>query len=195
MTHFVCISGHAQNGKDTSAVMFKNELEAKGYSTLIVHYADLLKYMCKTFFGWNGEKDEYGRTLLQKVGTDCIRQKEPDYWVDFVTKIVSLFPDEWDYIIVPDARFPNELTRIMEAGFPLTHIRVVRNEFISPLTDEQKRHPSETALDNTEPDYWLFNRGLEQLREDVEELCEVITARPESEYVQMTIFDVLEESV
>ena len=55
-----------------------------GYSTLIVHYADLLKYMCKTFFGWNGEKDEFGRSLLQRVGTDCIRNVEPDYWVDFV---------------------------------------------------------------------------------------------------------------
>jgi len=195
MTHFVCISGHAQNGKDTSAVIFKNELEAMGYSTLIVHYADLLKYMCKTFFGWNGEKDEFGRSLLQRVGTDCIRNVEPDYWVDFVTKVVSLFPNEWDYIIVPDARFPNELSRIADAGFPSTHIRVVRNEFVSPLTEEQKKHPSETALDGTEPDYWLYNRTLEQLEADVRALCEVITSKKYPEYVQLSIFDDSEETV
>ncbi len=41
-----------------------------GYKVLIAHYADLVKYVAKTFFEWNGEKDEYGRSLLQHIGTE-----------------------------------------------------------------------------------------------------------------------------
>ena len=60
MRNFICISGKAQNGKDTSAEIFKNELVIRGHSVLVIHQADLLKYICKAFFNWNGEKDEAG---------------------------------------------------------------------------------------------------------------------------------------
>ena len=78
------ISGHAQNGKDTVASMIGNDLKKHGYRVLITHYGDLVKYICKTFFNWNGKKDDYGRTILQYVGTDIIRHAEPDYWVEFI---------------------------------------------------------------------------------------------------------------
>ena len=83
MTYFICVSGLARHGKDTSAEIIKKILEERGYSVLIAHYGDLLKFICKNFFGWNGEKDTDGRTLLQQVGTNCIRKQNPDYWVDF----------------------------------------------------------------------------------------------------------------
>lgn len=66
----VCISGKAQHGKDTTAKLLEEILEAQGNRVLIAHYGDLVKYVCKTFFGWDGKKDEKGRTLLQRVGTD-----------------------------------------------------------------------------------------------------------------------------
>ena len=80
----VCISGKAQHGKDTTASMIKECLEQRGERVMIVHYADLLKYICRTFFDWDGNKDERGRHILQYVGTDVIRKKSPNYWVDFV---------------------------------------------------------------------------------------------------------------
>ena len=48
----ITISGKAQNGKDTTAGLLKAALEADGYKVLITHYADLLKYICKQFFGY-----------------------------------------------------------------------------------------------------------------------------------------------
>lgn len=161
------ISGHAQNGKDTTGAMLKDCFERAGKKVLIVHYADLLKFICKTFFGWNGEKDEAGRTLLQHVGTDVIRKKTPDLWVNFVIYILSAF-DAWDCVIIPDARFPNEIHNLITAGFDVTHIRVIRGGFDNGLTEEQKNHPSETALDFYPADYCLHNNGgLEDLREEV----------------------------
>lgn len=165
MTRFICISGKAQHGKDTTANILLEGLQAKGKKVLIVHYADLLKFICKSWFNWNGEKDDVGRTLLQRVGTDVVRIKEPDFWVDFVLRIVELFPEEWEYIIIPDTRFPNELYKIRNSGYPMTHVRVLRNKFESSLTAEQQNHISEVALDNEEPDMWIMNDGsIEDLR-------------------------------
>lgn len=164
----IAISGKAQNGKDTTAGYLKCALESDGYRVLVTHYADLLKYMCKQYFGWDGQKNDAGRQILQYVGTDVIRNKRPDFWVDFVISVIDLFPDEWDYVLIPDCRFPNEIERLKSSGLDTTHIRVRRSNFISPLTAEQQMHPSETALDNVEPDYYIENKGsLNELKETV----------------------------
>ena len=164
----ICISGKAQHGKDTTADVLKETLEAQNKSVLVAHYGDLLKYICRSFFGWNGEKDEYGRTLLQRVGTDVIRKQQEDYWVRFISDILKFFPDEWDYVLIPDSRFPNEIDYLKDAGLDVIHIRVRRDGFNSPLTEEQQNHPSETALDFVEPDYILLNDGtLRDLKKQI----------------------------
>lgn len=175
MTHFILCSGLARSGKDTTAEIIRDNLEAKGYKVLITHYADLLKFICRNYFGWNGEKDEAGRTMLQYVGTDCVRNQNPDYWVDFVANFVRMFPNKWNFVIVSDVRFPNEIDRITDAGFTATHIRIVRPNFVSPLSEKQQQHPSETSLDNAQYDYLLINDGnLETLKQKVIKLTETL---------------------
>ena len=171
----VCISGKAQHGKDTTAGYLKESLEAGGKKVLIAHYGDLVKYICKTFFDWDGVKDEKGRTLLQKVGTDRIRACEPDYWVSFVEGIIRFFPTEWDYILIPDCRFPNEIDYLKERGYDVVHLRVVRENFVSPLTEEQQNHISETALDDYKAvDWFVPNRDdLETLRRFLDILAKI----------------------
>lgn len=164
----ILISGKAQSGKDLSANILKEIMEKDNKKVLIAHYADLLKYITKTFFGWNGEKDDKGRTILQKVGTDVIRKIEPDYWVDFISGFLKLFPNEWDYVLVPDARFPNEIDKMKYDGWDVFSIRVNRIDFESDLTEEQKSHISETALDDFTFDYYINSKsGIESLRKEV----------------------------
>ena len=178
MRNFICISGKAQNGKDTSAEIFKNELVIRGHSVLVIHQADLLKYICKAFFNRNGEKDEAGRTLLQQVGTNVIRKVEPDFWVDFIAKVTGFFKDTWDYIIIPDTRFPNELEKLKADDANVFHVRVIRKDFKSPLTEEQQRHPSETALDGIESDFTLLNdKGIDDLYGGVVGILDAIEQR------------------
>ena len=165
----ILISGHAQNGKDTCANLLRQILTHNGNRVLVCHYGDLVKYVCAAFFGWNGLKDRNGRTLLQHIGTDVIREQQPDYWVNFIIDMLSFFEDEWDYVLIPDTRFPNEVERIKER-FDTIHVRIKRNYFISPLSAEQQTHLSETALDNYTPDILICNDGnLEDLREKIEE--------------------------
>ena len=167
-TKVVCISGHARSGKDTVAKILHDQLVKDNTEVLITHYADLLKYICKTFFNWNGKKDEQGRTLLQYVGTEVIREKHPDFWVDFIATILKDFGVRWDVVIIPDTRFPNEISRLREYGFDVVHLRIDRLNFSSPLTEEQLKHPSETALDNVKPDYLITNDGgLNNLKDKV----------------------------
>lgn len=163
----ICISGKARHGKDTTAGYLKGFFEEKDRKVLIAHYGDLVKYICKTFFDWDGNKDEAGRTLLQYIGTDVIREQEPDYWVGFIESVLSFFSHKWDYVLIPDCRFPNEIEYLKDMGHDVIHIRVVRNSpgFVSPLTEEQQKHISETALDGYPVDYYVGNfNDLDDLR-------------------------------
>lgn len=164
----VLISGKAQNGKDTVADFLHKALVNDGKRVLVTHYADLLKYICTNYFGWDGNKDARGRQMLQYVGTDVIRKQNPTLWVDFVSMLLKYFHENWEYVIIPDCRFPNEVTTMVENGFDTVHLRVVRKNFKSPLTEEQQQHPSEIALDNVEPDYFIYNDGtLGELEENI----------------------------
>lgn len=166
----ILISAKAQHGKDTSALILKEIYEAKNKRVLITHYADLLKYICRTFFNWNGEKDDYGRTLLQQVGTNTVCAKQPDFWVDFIISILNLFKDSWDVVIIPDCRFVNEIEK-MRTNFDTTLIRIVRPDFDNGLSEIQKQHLSETALDNFEFDHIVYNTGsLEDLKNKLSKL-------------------------
>lgn len=155
----ICISGKARHGKDITATYLSEALETRGYKVLIAHYGDLVKYVCRTFFKWDGEKNEAGRTLLQYVGTDVIRKQDENFWVDFIKDILKFFPDEWDYVLIPDCRFPNEIDVIKNEFADAIHVRVYRPDCESPLTPEQQAHISETALDDTIPDYLIYNTG------------------------------------
>ncbi len=86
--------------------------------------------------------------------------KQPNYWVDFIGQIISLFDDSglWDYVIIPDCRFPNEVIVLSEDyDIDVWGVRVVRNNFESSLTEAQKNHPSEIAMD----DFGKFDAILE----------------------------------
>lgn len=154
-----CISGKAGHGKDTLACVMRNLFTHEGQRVLVTHYADVLKWLCASFFGWNGVKDEGGRALLQHVGTDIIRKQRPDFWVSFIADILSLLHDSWDIVIIPDCRFPNEIEYLVDKGFDVTHIRIVRTNFASTLTVEAQAHPSETALDGYPSDVTVVNDG------------------------------------
>ena len=171
----ILLSGKAQSGKDYIANIIKQQLEENGNKVLVTHYADLLKYILKTFFNWDGKKDKKGRDLLQRVGTDVIRKKMPDYWVNFISQMISFFPNEWNYILIPDTRFPNEI-EVMQKNpdVNVITIRINRVNFTPQLTLEQQQHPSETSLDEYDFDYYVSNDGTETVNNAVKEFVNYI---------------------
>ena len=182
----ILLSGKSGSGKDFVANIMKEKLEQKGNKVLVTHYADLLKYILKTFFDWDGQKDEHGRYLLQYVGTDVIRRQNPNYWVDFVKDIIIMFSNNWDYILIPDTRFPNEITRMFCSNFRTISIRITRLNYISKLTDEQQQHESETALDSYSFDYYMTNDGtLDGVTKEVDNFIKVIDWNKKTIFIDM----------
>jgi len=170
----ITLSGKAGHGKDLSAQILKEKLENNDNKVLILHYADLLKFYCKAYFGWDGVKDEKGRSILQWMGTEKVRAKDENFWVDSVIRLINVFEDDYDYFIIADCRFPSEINRLIECNFDVLTIKLDRINYKNNLTDEQRLHPSETALNNFEFDLELYiEEGIDKLIESMDEVVEV----------------------
>jgi hypothetical protein len=91
------------------------------------------------------------REMLQKVGTDAIRENlHPDAWVNAL--FTDFHPDsKW---VISDVRFPNEAEAVERRGGLL--LRVER-----PLKSND-RHKSEKALDDWKFDHVIYNDGTIQ---------------------------------
>jgi hypothetical protein len=162
------IAGKAQNGKDSTADILIKHLNGKSKRLAL---ADYLKLICKNYFEWSGEKDDKGRSILQFVGTDLIRDKLgwQEFHVERICEDIKIAENEFDYFLVPDVRRKNEIY-YTQAMFPdkVTTIRVERLKFKSPLTKEQQKHISETDLDNFKFDYYIKSEsGLDNLEGEI----------------------------
>lgn len=149
----------AQSGKDTGAAFFEKYVTSQGKKVWITHHADLLKQMAKDIYKWDGNKDEYGRGLLQYLGTDKVRKMRSDYWVEHILGQLDLVDGDIDYVIIPDSRFPNEIDAYKNAGYKTISIDIRRPGYDNGLTEEQRNHPSETALREYPFDVTIMNDG------------------------------------
>lgn len=171
----ITISGKARAGKDTVAELLKDRLEDKDLNVLILHNADYLKFVAKEYFGWNGEKDERGRTLLQVLGTDVVRRRVPDMWVGTVSKLIKGLESVFDVFIVPDCRFENEVGVLEKEHRLVKSVHVKRTgNWDNGLSDEQKNHLSETSMEGFNFDYYLEGKDILELKVEVAHLTEDI---------------------
>ena len=153
----ILISGKARSGKDQSALFIKEYVENEMHKkAVIIKYGDFLKGFLEKSIGWNGKKDEAGRTLLQKWGTDIIRKSYEFTFTDMMIALLKGICQEFDYAIISDVRFPNEADEI-KSSFDSISVRVERDQKHCCLTKEQMYHPSETAMDNYDFDAYIYN--------------------------------------
>ena len=172
MNKIILVSGKAESGKTLTSNIIKSKLESLGYRVLIVSFASYLKFISEKYFKWDGKKDENGRSLLQHLGTNVVRKKNPDFWVKTVYDFVYTFENEFDYFIADDTRFKNEISYFQERDpFSYFSIRVERIDFENSLTTEQRKHDSEVDLDD-----WSFDLYLES-KSGYENLSEIVNHR------------------
>lgn len=136
----------------------------KRYSRAItLSFADPIKKMAIKEFGWDGNKDDKGRILLQRLGTECGRAYNPDLWVERLAQKIEEIeawrnPSIDRLYVIDDVRFSNEAEFIKSKGGYI--VRIYR-----PLKANSD-HLSERGL----PD-WLIdgiiynNRGIDELHE------------------------------
>lgn len=156
---FIALCGYAYSGKDTAALA----LIEKGWKR--VAFADALKEVARGI-GWDGEKDDHGRWLLQQLGQQVREHIAEDAWVQAVAKSIqemrSLSGFRPTCVVLTDCRYQNEAQWVRSVGGKV--VRVSR-----PNTGPVNNHISESDLDDFDFDAVITNDGT------VEELGEKLT--------------------
>ena len=114
--------------------------------TWIFSLADALK----SFARIAGFMDEKDGPLLQVLGTDVIRRRNPARFIDTLSRQIDEFSADYGnrYALVTDVRFPNEADWIVRSGgFMVNVLRTAADgsTYVSP--DRPATHESEVALD------------------------------------------------
>jgi hypothetical protein len=171
------ISGKARHGKDTFAKYLMNCLyEKHGKHIQIIKFGDEVKEKAEEV-GWNGKKDENGRTLLQFIGDFFRKYIDKDYWVKKAYKKIN---NDNDYIIIPDTRYLNEIMFFKDRNYLSLTLCIQRynkdGSLYNELTDEQQKHASETALDDYGFDYYIkaYSGDVDTLEKDAEKIDKLL---------------------
>ena len=177
----IMISGKSGSGKDQLGTYMRQELESQNKKVLLIHFGDLVKYFLKQYYDWDGQKDERGRSMLQHLGTEVMRKQYPTYWAEVVAKFIAATKTDWDFVLIPDWRFINELFCIKHFNKNVITVRINRwqengDEYVNPnLTLDQLNHISECELDDFYCDWFVNNYGdLSELYLGAQELVKEI---------------------
>lgn len=138
--YVVGIGHKARNGKDTTASVFQDFF---GSSCRRYAFADALRAIARVEHGMT-TKDA---PLLQRLGTEVYREKNPDIWVN--TLYWTIAEQQPLVAVVSDVRFYNEAQMVKSMGGKLIRcIRRAQNgaQYLDPSRDP--KHRSETALDD-----------------------------------------------
>jgi hypothetical protein len=108
----ILISGRAGTGKTTTANFMKEYITSLGLSSTISPFAVGVKE-CAKFAGWDGNKDEKGRQFLIDIGMSG-RKYDKDIWCRTTFKYIIPDLKGWpfDFVLVDDCRFPNEISYV-----------------------------------------------------------------------------------
>lgn len=164
------LSGKARNGKDTIAGFLKKFYEADGKKVIYSRAGKYIRYYAIEMTGWDGSEETKPRNLLQELGTEVIRNKlnKKEMFIQRQLDDIEIYSYFYDAIIVPDIRLPREIDSVKEKFDNVVTIEVNRINFDSSLTGNQKKHITETAMDNYKDfDYIVTNDTLEKLEEDI----------------------------
>ncbi len=174
------IIGKKESGKTTVAHMIEEELlenpfVPKPSMALIIAFSDALKEilikanLC-TREEVYGKKTDFSRMILQKIGTEIIRDHvDEDFWVKKMDETLnsinhSPFTNFKElFVIIHDVRFRNEAEFIKEKGGVL--IKILRDE---TSVDNHRSEAEQSSITLRPKDYLIMNRGsLKELRDAV----------------------------
>lgn len=131
--------GLAGSGKDTAA-------DALMFTHLRCSFASRLKGIAR-LLGWDGEKDERGRALLQDLGM-AARKYNPDVWINLLKGEVYPVIQQ---LVFTDVRFQNEADFVRSIGGVV--VRIVRPGQIA------QNHESELKQCEVAADIEIVNDG------------------------------------
>lgn len=127
----VALSGYAHSGKSSVAEILQGE-----YGYRRASFAQPVKELA-LYLGWDGEKDDDGRKLLQELGHGARQVLGDDVWT---TAALRRIPANTP-VVFDDVRYANEVDTVRLLGGVV--VRVVR-----PGVVPARGHVTETSLDH-----------------------------------------------
>ncbi|KKN14451.1 hypothetical protein LCGC14_0996030 [marine sediment metagenome] len=180
----IMISGRAGAGKSTFTKFCMEYLSSKNQISTLVPFARGVKSTAKESFGWDGEKDDAGRRLLQGIGL-LGRAYNENLWAEqAIHKIDMTFVIGSDTIFIDDWRFPNE-GKVVSEKYDACKIRINRPEEYLPLFGTPLYSDvSETSLPDYDEGIYDFvvtnDDGLDELRVLAESIIKSIFSEEET---------------
>lgn len=164
------IGGRARTGKGTVSNILKEEYEKRGFRVCEIQIMRTLKGYLKDYFGWDGREETKPRKMLQQMGTEMIREQmnKPFFHIDRLTEDILVLSNYFDVFIVDDIRLPQEIEMMRERFSSVVSIHITREDYTSPLEQDEQKHITELALDNYENfDYKIVNSSLNGVTSDI----------------------------
>ena len=151
------LSGKARSGKDTVANIIKDYYKDK--DTIIISFGHYIKDYAKRVSNWDGDETTKPRALLQNIGIELIKNKiDNKLFINRILEDIEVFSYFYDIIIIDDVRLIDEIESLKEIFKNSISIRINRDNFDNGLTEVEKKHITETDLDNYNNfDYKLDN--------------------------------------
>ena len=155
----VLISGKAGAGKTTVANNMLQGLPKNKLAT-VLPFALGIKATA-IMIGWDGQKDDKGRKLLQAFG-NAGRDYDQDIWVKFaVSSLSQMSSVSFDFVFIDDWRFPNEYewfaSRDKEYG--VYTVRVHRDDQLVLNSDDVSENSLPDDFDYY--DYNIVNKNMD----------------------------------
>lgn len=170
------IGGTAKSGKNTFGLCLSEELKRYGYKPCVMHLTESLYSYAKNYFSWNENSDEKPREFLQKMGIEIIKEKmhKPYFLINRTCEDIEILSNFFDAFIIADARLIMEFEEFRKRFDDVVVIKISRNNFDNGLTDEEKRHITETELlDYQKFDYEIENDSLASLKSQAKKIIEL----------------------
>lgn len=141
----MAFSGKMRSGKE-EAMKYLNEKYFNNTSH-VINFADPLYTLCQTIQTYCGFPIEKDRGLLQYIGTDYARSKNPNVWINRLFNDMEAFHFNYP-VMIGDARFANELDACKARNIPIINIQASDEVRLSRGADKDKlNHASEQDMD------------------------------------------------
>ena len=157
------LSGKAKSGKNLIADFIEEYYSDK--KCIQLSYAYYLKQYVKKITTWDGNEQNKPRDLLQSLGIDLIKKIDDKLLIRRVMEDVQVYSYFFDVIIITDARLIEEI-ETLKSLFNCITIRINKDD--NNLTLEQKKHITETNLDNYRNfDYVINNNDISETKNQI----------------------------
>lgn len=160
MTILIGITGGFGSGKTEIINIIKN-IHGRN-KVMNIKFAQPLYELQKMIQDYLELPNGKDRKLLQLLGTDWGRSKNPDIWIEMFIKNVDKYKQFYDVLICDDLRYLNEFKILKEKGFILAKITRPVQDRMPYLYEGNAFHSSELDLStimNEEYDYFIENNS------------------------------------